>query len=433
MRDDRHLNTPVFSSASELLTFLTAFSRKLDEATDADGLYASIFEAFSHITRSSSIALWTAHPRRRKYQRQAYFGSESRSTPDTLPESPGLSPVFSSTTGILEWVEARSVCPPEAVPLLNVVFEGRHSNVVVLLRSSGCLVGFCTISMDDHSALRDATIVDYLLLAAQMSATVLRRWHGEEADRCSQALLRRTDRLRSLEIIAGGFAHEIRNPLTSIKTFVQLAPERREDARFIQEFSRFAVQDIHRIEHLLEEILDYARYIVPSPTVEDINELVSSCVSFIAVRASSRSIHVRTILAEELPPLSIDRQQIKQAVINLLLNALEAAENHGKEIALRTFLGQGPGGDSGICIEVGDDGRGIPAAHIDHIFDPFFTTAHSNGAGDIRGLGLTIAHQIVREHQGDLAVESREGLGSTFCLFLPIGVRPVPHDQTGAI
>jgi signal transduction histidine kinase len=265
-----------------------------------------------------------------------------------------------------------------------------------------------------------------------MSATVLRRWHGEEADRCSQALLRRTDRLRSLEIIAGGFAHEIRNPLTSIKTFVQLAPERREDARFIQEFSRFAVQDIHRIEHLLEEILDYARYIVPSPTVEDINELVSSCVSFIAVRASSRSIHVRTILAEELPPLSIDRQQIKQAVINLLLNALEAAENHGKEIALRTFLGQGPGGDSGICIEVGDDGRGIPAAHIDHIFDPFFTTAHSNGAGDIRGLGLTIAHQIVREHQGDLAVESREGLGSTFCLFLPIRVRTVPYDQTGA-
>jgi signal transduction histidine kinase len=432
MRDDRHLSTPVFSPASELLNFLIAFSRKLDEATDAAGLYASIFEVFSHISRSSSVMLWTINPRRREFQRQACCGSDGPRLSDTLPESPALSHILSSSTGILGWEEARRVCSPEAVSLLNMVLGPRPSSVIVPLRSEGHLVGFCTISTDDRSALDDAVVEGLLLLAAQMSGSALRRWLGKEADRCAQALLRRTDRLRSLEIIAGGFAHEIRNPLTSIKTFVQLAPERRDDARFIQEFSRIAVHDIHRIERLLEEILDYARYIVPSPTDEDVNELVSSCVSFIAVKASSRSIHVRTILAEDLPPLSLDRQQIKQAVINLLLNALEAAEDHGKEIAVRTFLGQGPGGDRGICIEVGDDGRGIPAAHIDHIFDPFFTTAHSNGAGDIRGLGLTIAHQIVREHQGDLAVESREGLGSTFCLFLPIGVRTVQCDQTGA-
>ena len=432
MTDNRRLTTAVFSPASELFTFLTAFSRKLDEAVGTESLHSSIIEAFSHITRASSIGLWTVNLSRREYQRQANVGSDGHCLSDGLPESPALSQAFSSSAGILGWDEMRRGCPPEAVSVLNGLLDGCRSGVIVPLKSGGRLIGFCTLNTDDQGTLNDAAIVGPLLLVAQMSATALRRWLGNEADRCSQGLLRRTDRLRSLEIIAGGFAHEVRNPLTSIKTFVQLAPERREDARFIHEFSRIAVQDIHRIEHLLEEILDYARYILPRPTEEDVNELVSSCVSFIAMKAASRSIHVRTILAEGLPPLSLDRQQIKQAVINLLLNALEAAEDHGKEIAVRTFLGQRARGDRGVCIEVGDDGKGIPAAHIDHIFDPFFTTAHSNGAGDIRGLGLTIAHQIVREHQGDLTVESREGLGSTFCLFLPIGVRTVQCDQTGA-
>lgn len=432
MRDGRHLSTPVVSPPSELLTFLTTFSRKLDEATDVGNLYTSIIETFSHISGSSSISLWTLNLRRREYRRQTSFGSDGHSVSDPVPESPALSHALSSNTGIFEWEQARLQCPSEAVSVLNVVLGDCRSSIIVALRSEGRLVGFCTIGTNEPGTLHDAAVVGPLLLAAQMSASALGRWLGKEADRCSQGLLRRTDRLRSLEVIAGGFAHEVRNPLTSIKTFVQLAPERRDNARFIHEFSRIAVQDIHRIEHLLEEILDYARYIVPSPTEEDVNELVSSCVSFIAMKASTRSIQVRTILADELPSLMLDRQQIKQAVINLLLNALEAAEDHGKEIAVRTFLGQRAGGDKAVCIEVGDDGRGIPAAHIDHIFDPFFTTAHSNGAGDIRGLGLTIAHQIVREHHGDLTVESREGIGSTFCLFLPIGVRGLQCDQTGA-
>jgi signal transduction histidine kinase len=416
-----------------LLSFLTTFSRKLDEATDAEDLYVSIIEAISHITGSSSIGLWTVNLHRREYDRQASLASDGRRLSDSVPESAALCHLLSSNTGILGAEDVRRACLPEADSILDAVLGGCRSSVLVPFRSVGRLVGFCVINPDGLTTFHDAAVVGPLLLAAQMSASALGRRLGKETDRCSQGLLRRTDRLRSLEIIAGGFAHEIRNPLTSIKTFVQLAPERREDSRFIQEFSRIAVEDIHRIEHLLEEILDYARYIVPSPMEEDVNDLVSSCVSFIAVRASSRSIHVRTLLTQGLPPLSLDRPQIKQAVINLLLNALEAAENHGKEIVVRTFLGHRPGGEPGICIEVEDDGKGIPATHIDHIFDPFFTTAHSNGAGDIRGLGLTIARQIVREHQGDLTVESREGFGSTFRLFLPIGARTVQCDQTGAI
>ncbi|HJR77366.1 MAG TPA: ATP-binding protein [Nitrospiraceae bacterium] len=414
------------------MTFLTAFSRRLDEAPDAQQLYASIVDAFSHVTRSSSTELWTVNAGRGEYRRQAWVGSDCNSLPAALRESPAMSQTLFSSADILGRDEAQRRCPPEAASTLDEILGACHSNVIVPLRSKGHLVGFCTMRMSDCGDLHKAAVARPLLLIVQMSAGALQHRLSKNADRCSRTLLRRTDRLRSLEIIAGGFAHEIRNPLTSIKTFVQLAPERREDVRFIHEFSRLAVQDIHRIERLLEEIIDYTRCIVPSPTEEDVNELVSSCVSFIAIKASSRSIRVRTVLAEGLPLLSLDRQQIKQALINLLLNALQAAQDHGKEIAVRTFLGQRPGGGSGVCIEIRDDGRGIPAEHIEHIFDPFFTTEHSNGAGDIRGLGLTIAHQIVREHQGDLTVESREGAGSTFCLFIPIDAPPLQRGHTGA-
>ncbi|HEX2055285.1 MAG TPA: ATP-binding protein [Nitrospiraceae bacterium] len=419
--------------ASEILAFFTEFSRRLDRATGADSLHTAILDAFAHVTRSSMITLWSVNLDRAEYRLRACLGSDCRSLSMTFPESPALSHALSAGAAVVDQEGIQQSLPPESASALNQILSACHSAVVVPLIADSRLIGFCTVKPADSANLHDTAVAAPLHLAAQMSASALQRWLIKEADLRSQTLLRRTNRLRSLEIMAGGFAHEIRNPLTSIKTFVQLAPQRREDARFIHEFSRIAVQDIHRIEQLLEEVLDYARYIVPAPTEQDVNELVSSCLSFIAAKASSRSIRLRADLADGLPLLWLDRQQIKQAVINLLLNALEAAQDSSKEIAVRTFIAPRPDGGRSVCIEIRDDGRGIPPQHLDHIFDPFFTTQHSNSAGDIRGLGLTIAHQIVREHQGDLTVESRAGLGSTFCLCLPIGVgHPPVCDHTGA-
>ena len=125
--------------------------------------------------------------------------------------------------------------------------------------------------------------------------------------RRSSMLMRRTDRLRSLEMMAGGFAHEIRNPLTSIKTFIQLAPQRQHDPVFIKEFSRLAIEDVHRIERLLHEILDYASYMAPQLSDVDLNELVTSCLCFVSARASQRGTRVRTTLAPDLPLVTMDR------------------------------------------------------------------------------------------------------------------------------
>jgi signal transduction histidine kinase len=234
--------------------------------------------------------------------------------------------------------------------------------------------------------------------------------------------MRRTDRLRSLETIAGGFAHEIRNPLTSIKTFIQLAPERTDDAEFIRDFSRVVLDDVYRIERLIEEILDYARYMEPKLTEEDVNEIVLSCLYFIDVKARSREIKIEKELASELPRVMLDRQQIKQVLLNLFLNAMDAIGESGGMLRVTTSRIMKPEGSSWVRIDVEDTGCGISPANLERIFDPFFTTKHESGENEGTGLGLAIAHQIIREHRGDIHVRSAEGAGTTFCIDLPSSV-----------
>ncbi|MFO0705566.1 MAG: ATP-binding protein [Nitrospira sp.] len=260
---------------------------------------------------------------------------------------------------------------------------------------------------------------DLLKALAQTAANALDAILVRDDLHQSQALMRRTDRLRSLEIIAGGFAHEIRNPLTSIKTFIQLAPERKDDAEFIRDFSRIVLEDVYRIERLIQEILDYARYMEPKLTDEDLNEIVASCLYFIEVKADSKRIKIEKQLASELPRVMLDRQQIKQVLLNLLLNAIDAMGDEGGTLKVRTSRLIKPGAPVWARVEIEDSGHGISKANLEHIFDPFFTTKHTSGEHAGTGLGLTIVHQIIREHQGDIQVDSTEGVGTTFFVNLP--------------
>ncbi|MGQ0812452.1 MAG: ATP-binding protein [Nitrospiraceae bacterium] len=283
------------------------------------------------------------------------------------------------------------------------------------------LIGFCAMGPPACAVgTMENPITSELLSAfAQNAANALDHAMLYEDLQRSQALMRRTDRLRSLEIIAGGFAHEIRNPLTSIKTFVQLAPERKDDAAFISEFSRVVMDDVYRIERLIQEILDYARYMEPKLTEEDLNELVSSCLYFVEVQANSVGVIIEKDLAGDIPRVMLDRQQIKQVLLNLLLNAMDAMSERGGRLRVSSRTLTKASGGLWVQIEVQDSGPGIPAANLEHIFDPFFTTKHDSDEHEGTGLGLTIAHQIVQEHSGEIQVTSMEGTGTTFFVNVP--------------
>ncbi|TKB69368.1 MAG: hypothetical protein E8D52_10460 [Nitrospira sp.] len=292
-------------------------------------------------------------------------------------------------------------------------------NLAIPLLNQGRLIAFVVLQSQKESTIIPSDTLELLTAMAQSAANALDSFLLYEDLRQSQVLMRRTDRLRSLETIAGGFAHEIRNPLTSIKTFIQLAPERKDDSQFIGEFSRIVLEDVNRIERLIQEILDYARYMEPQLTDEDLNEIVSSCLYFIQVKADSRGIKIEKDLASELPRGMLDRQQIKQVLLNLLLNAMDAIGDKSGTLRVRTTRLAKVGGEMWMQIQIEDTGHGISAENLDHIFDPFFTTKYASTLNEGTGLGLTIAHQIVREHRGEIQVQSTEGSGTTFLINLP--------------
>src|SRR5437867_184901 len=204
-----------------------------------------------------------------------------------------------------------------------------------------------------------------------------------------------------------------------IDTLIQLTPERKDDPEFIGHFSTVVAEDVARIERLIQEILDYARYMQPKFQQEDVNVIVESCLYFIRIKADSKGVWLKKDLTSDLPPVLLDRQQIKQVLLNLFINAIEAMGDHGGQLIVRTHrLSKAPG-DTWAQIEVTDTGCGIPPADLEHIFDPFYTTKHESKEHEGTGLGLTIVHQIVQEHGGHIEVKSEFGRGTTFLVNLP--------------
>jgi signal transduction histidine kinase len=226
--------------------------------------------------------------------------------------------------------------------------------------------------------------------------------------------MRRADRLASLGTLTAGLAHEIRNPLVAIKTFTQLLPERLEDEEFRTHFLNIASSEVDRISSLITELLDFARPSDPKLEFEDINHILEGMLLLVSTETKKKQINITKNYSTNLPPIKIDREQIKQVFLNILLNSIEATPEKG-EITVKTRSFEKPGGESYIQIEVTDTGRGIPAEHLEDIFTPFFTTKDKGS-----GLGLSISHQIIQDHRGYMDVESESNKGTSFFINLPL-------------
>jgi signal transduction histidine kinase len=308
-------------------------------------------------------------------------------------------------------------------PILGVL-KAMEAEACIPLVNKGYLIGFCNLGSCINLKMYSGEDLNMLATLGHNAAIALDNALLYEELKRSQQLLRRTDRLRSLETIAGGFAHEVRNPLTSIKTFVQLAPSRQDDPEFMGGFNLVVQDDITRIESLIEEILDYARYMEPKLCEADLKEIITTCLQAIEIRANQKSITIVKDLTENLPQMLLDRQQIKQVLMNLLLNAMDAITNAEGQVTVKTHRLTKPTGDTWVQIEVADTGCGISAENINHVFDPFYTTKHESLERQGTGLGLVIVHQIIQEHGGYIEVESQVGQGTTFFVNLPINSTP---------
>lgn len=408
---------------------LTAFSRAMVTILDLSALNNTIMTTLSNVMGIKIISLFLLDKEKNEYVLAAAHGTSSDelqgqrfSADHALPYSLGRA------QAIVVREELQHPTYSKADQPILETLERLESEVCVPLVNKDRFIGFINLGPRDDHRMYSEEDLKLLTNLAQNAAVALDNAMLYEDLRRSKILMRRTDRLRSLETIAGGFAHEIRNPLTSIKTFIQLAPERKQDEEFIDQFSTVAIEDVRRIERLIQEILDYARYMEPKFMEDDINEIVASCLYFVEVKANSKSIEIHKELTPDLPQVRLDRQQIKQVLLNLFLNAMDAMGERGGLLTIRTRRLIKPTGDVWVQIEVADSGSGIAGADLEHIFDPFFTTKHESGEREGTGLGLTIVHQIIQEHNGSIEVDSKLGSGTIFLVTLPVS--PQPRELT---
>ncbi len=288
------------------------------------------------------------------------------------------------------------------------------AEVSIPLISKEQLIGMINLGYKFTKDIYSHEDIELLSTLANQTAIAVENARLYQDLKRSKSYIRRADRLASLGTLTAGLAHEIRNPLVAIKTLTQLLPERLDDEEFRSQFLKIAAGEVDRISSLVNELLDFARPSDPKWELEDINTVLDGMILLISTATKKKLINITKNYASDLPHVQIDREQIKQVFLNILLNAIDATPENGK-ITVKTQSFVKPGGEPYVQVEFTDTGCGVPGEHLEDIFNPFFTTKTTGN-----GLGLSISNQIIQDHKGYIDVESQLKKGSSFFVNLPV-------------
>jgi two-component system NtrC family sensor kinase len=254
--------------------------------------------------------------------------------------------------------------------------------------------------------------------------------------RAAEAESVQREKLAAVGLLASGIAHELNNPLTGVLTFSHLIRDKLPPGSADAEDMDLVIRETKRCASIIRRLLDFARQKPPEKKFTDLSKVVEETVRFIERPAHLKNTEIVLDLAPDLPRLWVDENQIKQVIMNMLVNAEQAIEAGGN-IMVQTRVAAAPvSPDPGsapvpmVEIAIIDSGCGIPEKDLQRIFDPFFT---SKEVGKGTGLGLSVSHGIVKAHGGTIKVESAVGKGSIFRVYLPIqAVEPARGPGTEA-
>lgn len=236
-----------------------------------------------------------------------------------------------------------------------------------------------------------------------------------------------SEKHKAVAALASGIAHEVRNPLTALKTFYEHFPQKKNDPEFLEKFQQITGKEIGRIEGLIQQLLDFAKPSPPSFQDTDIHRLIDDTLSLLSNQLQAHHIQVikhfgsrvqgqgSSIEYREssIQHLKVDKNQIKQALLNIFLNAIDAMSTGGK-LTVASLVSRRSSLET-FVITIADTGCGIAQEDLKHIFEPFFSRKSSG-----TGLGLAITQGIIQEHKGRIKVNSEVGKGTEFVIELPI-------------
>lgn len=220
--------------------------------------------------------------------------------------------------------------------------------------------------------------------------------------------LKRADRLSAVGQLSAGLAHEIRNPIASIEGAIDVLERNAEDAERREEFLDIIKKECRRIDRLLSDLLDFGRPREPQLQTVAVAEIIDSVVTLANSIAERQNVRLVTSVPSN-PTVHVDPAQIQQVILNLTLNAIQAMPEGGS-VTLSSWAEE-----STVNVDVRDEGVGIAEEDFDKVFDPFYTTKERGV-----GLGLSVAHQIVKAHGGTIKLFRNPSAGMTFRVVLPV-------------
>ena len=234
----------------------------------------------------------------------------------------------------------------------------------------------------------------------------------------SHTLLSRAEKLSFLGNIAARLAHEIKNPMTSIGTFIQMLPRKFDDEEFRTDFYNMAMEETLRINNLITELLDLVKTKESHFQPEDLHALIDKMILLLSPQSKAKKIEIVKHYDTRIGYLGLDSEKIKQVILNILSNAVDFTPEKGMIVVSTKKVFNGGHRDA-VRIEIKDNGPGIPPSIKEKIFDPYFTTKHKSNMHSGTGLGLFIAHQNMQDHGGAIEVMNNEHGGAKFILTLP--------------
>ena len=234
--------------------------------------------------------------------------------------------------------------------------------------------------------------------------------------RSREARLRRAESLASLTTLAAGVAHEIKNPLGSIGIHIQLIQKalakEEVDREKVLGFVDVVNEEVDRLNRIVVDFLFAVRPVDVEPEPSDLNQIIRDLLDFLRFELKEHNVATEAHLADELPELDLDQKFVKQALMNLVKNALAAMPNGGT----LSFSTERRGDE--VLLRIMDTGEGISEENLGKIFEPYFTTKDFGS-----GIGLTLVYKVVKEHKGEISVVSQPGEGTTFSILFPIPQR----------
>ena len=422
-RTETRIARSLFRAKHEYRATLVSFTRSIVRIFDREKLIHDLVTMLSDTLDLDRIAIAMIDESKR-----AFTVCNTKGLPPATEEFPTNDEFIKLLTRRQEVSlrdELEASADPKAAAVAGEVCRRNGWEVCIPLTVSAQLMGFIALGRKRSMEAFFAEDLELLGTLGAEASVALENARLYEELKKSQDIIHRADRLSALGTLAAGIAHEVRNPLVSIQTFFQLAPDRLHDEEFLTTFLSMTASEVKRISDLITELLSFARSPTRTLSPINLNEAVERVATLLEPEARKHKLTLTRSLSPVLPLVQADPDQVKQVLINLVLNAIQATPPDGEvTISSRAVhhrdltFGQ---------LEIRDTGCGIPAGQIDHIFNPFFTTKDKG-----TGLGLAIAHQIITEHGGILTVESTEGMGTSFFIDIPASAQSIGDQPADA-